>query len=131
MTVACLKSNVGFTIKSKTTISSIGKGGSNMITLAFIETENGHSMVITQQELLVYSKTNHILKVFAVMRGSEDKPKWELEFQIKGEKDRAVLVTSLNTPRQFPRLNNMVGLINNWCPEIENICLDIKHLDKK
>lgn len=102
---------------------------SNIMTLAIIETENGQSMVIQQQQLLVYSKTNHIVKIFAVMRGTNEKPKWELEFQLKGEKERALLVTSLNKPRQFPRLNNMVELVKEWCPYIESIVLDI-HLDQ-
>lgn len=124
-----LNTNVCYTIKSKVTISRTNMTDSNIMTLAIIETENGQSMVIQQQQLLVYSKTNHIVKIFAVMRGTNEKPKWELEFQLKGEKERALLVTSLNKPRQFPRLNNMVELVKEWCPYIENIVLDI-HLDQ-
>ena len=98
---------------------------SNTITLAFLNTDNGQQMVIQEKELLVYAKTNHIVKIFAVLRGDNTKPKWELEFQIKGEKELALLVTSLNKPRQFPRLNNMVELLKTWCPYIENISLDL------
>lgn len=86
-------------------------------------------MVITQQELSVYSKTNHIVKIFAVMNGSKEKPIWELWFQIKGEKNKALLVTSLNKPRKFPRLNNMVLFVQGICPDVEDICLNIKCYD--
>lgn len=109
-------------------MSSIDKECSNNSKLAFLTTENGRNMVIYERELLVYSKTNHIVKIFAVMRGSNEKPKWELEFQIKGEKERALLVSSLNKARQFPRLNNMVALVKVWCPDIENVCVDL-HLN--
>lgn len=98
---------------------------SNTIALAFLNTENGQQMVIQEKELLVYAKTNHITKVFAVLRDYKDKPKWELEFQIKGEKEMALLVTSLNKPRQFPRLNHMVEQVNIWCPYIKSLCLDL------
>ncbi len=83
-------------------------------------------MVIYERELRVYAKTNSIIKVFAVMTDTKEKPKWELEFQLKGEEERALLVTSLSKPRQFPQLNYMVELLNEWCPGLENITLGIK-----
>jgi len=107
-------------------MSRINKDSSNTITLAYLQIENGQKMIIHERELLVYARTNHIGKVFAVMRGKKEKPKWELEFQIKGEKERAILVSSLNKPRQFPRLNNMVEMLQNWCPDIDVITLSIK-----
>ena len=106
-------------------MSRINKECSNNSKLAFLTTENGRNMVIYERELLVYSKTNHIVKVFAVKRGTEEKPKWELEFQLKGENERALLVSSLNKPRQFPRLNNMVEMVKAWCPNIEDLSLGL------
>jgi hypothetical protein len=83
-------------------------------------------MVIQEKELLVYSKTRHIVNVLAILHGDDNKPVWQLEFQIKGEKETALLVTALNKPRQFPRLNNMVGLVKVWCPYIKNINIELK-----
>jgi len=128
--VCYLKTNICHTVKSKVTISRTNMNESNIMSLAIIETENGQYMLLQQKQLLVYSKTNHIVKIFAVKRGTEDKPKWELEFQLKGEAKRALLVTSLNTPRPFPRLNTMVDYLKEWCPNIDNVSLDL-HIDKQ
>ena len=83
-------------------------------------------MVIQEKELLVYAKTRHIVNVLAILHGDENKPIWQLEFQIKNEKEQALLVTALSKPRQFPRLNNMVELVKIWCPYIKNISVEIK-----
>lgn len=101
-----------------------GNDSSNIMNPVFLKTENGQ-MIIQERELLVYAKTNHIGKIFALVKGEENKPYWILEFQIKGESERALLVTSLNKPRPFPRLNSMVSMVKNWCPDIENIILEI------
>ena len=98
---------------------------SDRSTPTLLNIENEYKMVIYERELKLYSKTNSIVKVFAVKRGSKDKPKWELEFQIKGETERALLVTSLNKARQFPRLNQMVEMLLDWCPDVENVNLGL------
>jgi len=111
-------------------MSRIDKGSSDKSTFVFLNIENGHKMVIYERELRVYSKTNSIVKVFAILKDSENKPKWELEFQIKGEQERALLVTSLNKPRQFPKLNYMVELVKDWCPNIESLILELQEHEK-
>lgn len=98
---------------------------SNKIVPAYLSTDNGNIMVIQEKEMLLYSKMNQIVKIFAILGGEEEKPKWVLEFQIKGESERALLVTSLNEPRYFPNLNFMAATVRLWCPQIETIELGI------
>jgi len=116
--------------KSKVTMSRIDKVSSDKSTFVFLKIENSHKMVIYERELRIYSKTNSIVKVFAVKRESEPKPKWELEFNIKGETERALLVTTRNKPRQFSKLNHMVELVKDWCPNLDSLILDLKQLEK-
>jgi hypothetical protein len=100
-------------------------GSSNIIKPRLINIECGLRMVIYEKELLVYAKTNHIVKIFAVFAGTKDKAKWQLEFQLKGQKERALLVSQTNKPRLFPRLNNMVEMLTEWCPDLEYVSVDM------
>lgn len=104
--------------------SSDSKDSSVKNARVFLTLENRLQMVVYERELKVYAKTNAITKVIAVM-ADDEKPYWVLEFQFKGEEERAVLVTSLNKPRQFKRLNYMVSLIQEWCPKLDNIILEL------
>ena len=90
-----------------------------------LNTKSENEMVIYERELLTYAKTKSISKIFAVMREPQDKPVWELEFLLKGATERALLVTSLNKPRVFPRLDTMIALVQLWCPEIDELVLDL------
>lgn len=100
--------------------------GSDTKQLAYLTTEHGKRMVIYERELRVYAKTHMISKVMAVRTGDINKPKWELEFRLKGGDESALLVTSLNKPRQFKQLNYMVELLNDLCPDLEEVALSIK-----
>lgn len=83
-------------------------------------------MLIQEKELKVYAKTNSIDKVFATKQDNSLKTQWKLEFKLKGEKELATLVTALNNPRLFPNVNYLVECVNVWCPNINNLILDIK-----
>ena len=110
----------------ETNNSSIDNAHSGKNQLAILETENGQKyMVIYERELRVYAKTNSIREVYAIMTGTDEKPKWELEFHLKGEDERALLVTSKHKPRQFPKLNYMVLLLKDWCPNLDEIKLGV------
>lgn len=81
--------------------------------------KSGKSMVVIyERELKTYAKSGTIDKLQGVQTLTEDnKIKWELHIYIKGlNKEVAVLMTSLNKPRQFPNLTRMVELVQNWCP---------------
>ncbi|WP_020211021.1 hypothetical protein [Gilvimarinus chinensis] len=110
------------------TVTSRDKTGSDTKQLAFLNTEHGKRMVIYERELRTYAKTNMIAKVYAVRTGDPNKPKWELEFKLKGGEENALLVTSLNKPRQFKQLNYMVEFLNDLCPDLSDLVLGlIKH----
>ena len=94
--------------------------------LSHIKIRKIKTMVIYEKELRVYIRTNALMKVYAVLATEDPKPTWELEFQLKGENDRALFVTSLNKPRQFPNLNSLVKVLQELCPDVDDIVLGIK-----
>ena len=83
-------------------------------------------MFIQEKELKVYAKTNSIDKVFATKNENSPKTQWKLEFKLKGEKERATLITAINKPRMFPNINYLVECLNLWCPNVANLIVDIK-----
>jgi hypothetical protein len=86
-------------------------------------------MIIQEKELKVYGRTNSIAKVHAMKISDGKDAKWQLEFQFKGEKERALFVTSLNQPRLFKSVNTLVDLLQEWCPFVEYISLGIRSDD--
>lgn len=86
----------------------------------FIHKSGLEMVVIYERELKTYAKSGTIEKLQGVQVVTENnKIKWELHIFIKGlNKEVAVLMTSLNKPRQFPNLSRLVELVQDWCPNL-------------
>lgn len=85
----------------------------------------GDAMLVYERDLNSHSKMNVISKAFAVMVQHKGKESWELHFDFRSLKEKGILVTSLHQPRRFSSFDAMKKLLNEKCPNINQLIIDL------